>query len=1159
MTSAYAKAAIGRVAVQGMRDTFSVDLSTLGEQMSDSAVSGLAKSLNSEPIEDSGTDTASRYNFQYMCAARHCFYLLNDSKLTGIVCEWHVDYVLIYSDGGNELVSVKHREPHLGPWPFGELWTKGGLATMYERWKVTPGSRCRLVTNGSMKPGPNPAMDFAKSLSSGNVEEYLEDVSEKLGCTTGDARPFLHALRIEYGIADRVTLRAHQIVHTVEAELETAGLTGVSAADAWDRVVKMVASKSRDLDNRDFSSIDLASPDALDAELLTSAKIARRTIGREDVVVALSSKGKKAVQYPIASNLWVREPSATFIGRAALLREVSAHCEGDRPAVAVLGMSGVGKSELLAQYAWKNADSYQFAWWVRADNWNSMVTDLAVLAERLGLPAPESENGLDQLKQYLRDNRGLILLDGAAAETQILNFIPNAAATRFIISSLDQSWAAHVPAIQVVPLVDEDAKALLGSILPDASNERLAVLNQALKGLPLALKQAAGYISASGIPVETYSEMIRDRASELLRRSAPPEHVGLTAAITITLEHLSEDQSEALSLLRMLSYLAPHGFPTDLFGVNLPSREIEIGADGQSSQGTADIEALAATELERISLPAIQFLNTFKDHLGLYDAVAELQRFSLVEAQSGGISSHALTQAVVRQSTTEEEGRSAIEAAVLLLNKVANLRPFDSKYWPHYRHMLPHFESLIERLDNREIFPANTLMFYSSISMSLGSQGVKRTSLAYAKKAVAAIDRIGDVSADSNVFVRTLLVEALTGADRWDDALLVADETLEMHQDSRLHSFSLGTLHTKKAAVLHLQGKLEKAMEEFDKAYAGINFDMDDEQAASISRAIRTNKATLFRETGDVRHAISEFKELIDEYPEDSSRNGLAALYSNLSLSYLDATEFENALRASKQALDIDYEGSDGNHADAARDWNNAGLALLELEKTKQAADAFEASLAIHERLGSGQSTSYLIAKLNLGRAHIAQGDFVAARKTLEETLRGQESVLGPDHRDVASSLANLSVVYSVLRLFGDAASVALRAIRIDVQVYGEGHRELIPDYNNMASALMLAGSYRAALKWLDKAYRIAVESFGQNHFRVGMCLEKIGICKFGDGESAQGILDMRRAITIFDEKLGRGHPETLSCRSILTEMLQGKMPLGLVGRAGRNGPKWHL
>ncbi|MFI8851690.1 tetratricopeptide repeat protein [Streptomyces sp. NPDC053499] len=994
-------------------------------------------------------------------------------------------------------------------------------------------------------------MEFAQNLSKRSVEGYVSEVSGKLGCTNEQAESFLLALRIEYGIPDRVTLRAHHIVNTVGKALEAASLSEMAASDAWDAVVSLVASKSRDLDTRDFSSIDLASPDALDADSLTSAKIARRTIRRNDVLVALSSTRDDAVNYPIASNLWMREPSTTFVGREDLLYKVSEHCESDsqaKPAIAILGMSGVGKSEILTQYAWKHAEAYAFVWWVRGDSWNSMVADLAVLTERLGLPAPDSDDGLRQLKQYLLHNRGLVLLDGAKAEDQIVSFIPKISATRFLISSLDQGWAAHMPAIQVVPLVDEDANTLLASILVGASNDRLATLNQALNGLPLALKQAAGYISGSGIPIETYSEMIRDRASELLRRSAPPEHVGLTAALSITLERLSLDQPNALKLLHMLAYMAPHGFPTELFGFELPAREGGRPIGG-SDQGTVDVERLASEELESISSSAVRLLAELKDHLSLYDAVADLQRFSLIDAQPGGISCHALTQAVVRQSVAEQERQSAIEAGVFLLNKVANLRPFDSRYWPHYRHMLPHFESLLRNLESRRFLPSNTLMFYSVISMTLGSQGAKESSLSYAEKAVTATERMSDVSEEIIVFVRTLLVEALTGADRWDDALHVANAALEIAQSGQLDSFSAGALHTKKAAVLHLQGKLEEAMVEFDRAHACIEFDADREGSDSIKRAVKSNKAAIRREIGDTKGAIEEFKQLIEDYPEKASRNGLATLYSNLALSYLDATEFANALHASKKALDIDYESADGIHADAARDWNNAGLALLELGKSREAADAFNASLRTHERISNRESTVYLIARMNLGRAQMAQNNFVIARETLENTLKGQEAVLGSHHRDIAATLANLSVVYSALRLFGDAASAALRAIKIDVQVYGEGHPELMPDYNNMASALMLSGSYRASLKWLNKAYDIATRTFGEKHVRAGMCLEKIGICKYSDGEISAGIKAMRTAIEIFNSKLGPEHPETQSCRWILSEMLLGKQPLSLVGK----------
>ncbi|MFJ9481159.1 tetratricopeptide repeat protein [Streptomyces mirabilis] len=993
-------------------------------------------------------------------------------------------------------------------------------------------------------------MDFARDLSKKRVETHLDDAAGKLGCSKEEAKNFLLALRIEYGIPDRVTLRSQQIVHTVGDALEAANITDVDAADAWDSVVNLVASKSRDLDNRDFSSIDLASPSALDADDLMSAKIARRTIRRDDVLEVLSAPlNDTENQYPIASNLWMREPSATFIGRSETLQEINEYCREEsqsNPAIALLGMSGVGKSELLAQYAWKHAGLYKFVWWVRADSWNSAATDLADLAERLGLPAPDSDGELRQLKQYFLHNRGLILLDGAVTDPSVVRFIPKVSSTRFLISSLDQSWATHMPVIHIDPLAEEEANELLASVLSDITDEKLAILNQALKGLPLALKQAAGYISVSGIPIEAYSEMVHDRASELLRRSAPPEHVGLTAALSITIERLQADYPHALELLWVLSFLAPHGFPTDLFTIEIPLRENRGLGQESSPNGAVEIEQIAAVELEGVSESAVQLLSVFRDHLGLFDAVAELQKFSLVEAQRGGISCHALTQAVVRQSLTEAEKQSAIEAGTCLLNKVANLSPFDSRYWPHYRHMMPHFEALIGYLVSRHSLPSNTLFFYSAISLSLGAYGAKEASLSYAEKAVSAADDLSNISVDTIVFVRILLIDSLTHVDRWEEALRIADESFLLGNDGELDAFSVGTLHTKKAAVLHLQGRLEEAMAEFDKAHAYIDSDLNPEGASSLQRAVKANKANLRRESGDAQGAIADFKELIAGYPEGASRNGLATLYSNLCLSYLDATQFGEALIASKKAIDIDLEILDGFHADAARDWNNTGLALLELDNPDMAASAFEACLRIHERISNRMSTVYLIGRMNLGRAQMAQNDFAAARKTLEGTLEGQESLLGPSHRDVAATLANLSVVYSAIRLFGDAAAAAHRAIKIDMEVYGNGHPELMPDYNNMASAMMFLGNFRAALKWLNKAYDIAVQHFGNGNVRVGMCLEKIALCKYNNGQFDEGVSAIREAMEIFEVGLGAQHAETRACRSFLAQMVQGKYPLDL-------------
>ncbi|MET9636460.1 dsDNA nuclease domain-containing protein [Streptomyces virginiae] len=1115
------------------------------------SITDLAQALLREPVEDSGSDTASRYNFQYQCIARHCFAMLNDSQLAGIICEWHVDYVLAYSNAAYELVSVKHREPSLGPWSFSDLWKRGGLATLYERWKSIPEAKCRLVTNGAYKSGQGETLPFPNALTKQTVGDYVEDVAKRLDCDIQQAKSFLMMLRIEHGIPDRVTLRSHEIVNTVGESLKQARVLDVDPTDAWDSVVNLVARKSRDLDNRDFSSVDLASPTALDAATLLSDKVTRRTISKVDVLEALSPTGiSKSEKNATISNSWMREPTSNFVGRDDAFRSISEILESKSPiqsGLALVGMSGVGKSEILAQYAWQHESDYDFIWWVRSDSYSSMVADLASLCEKIGLAAPDTDEGMEKLKRYFRAHSGLVLLDGAPADPRVVSFIPRTSATRFIISSLDQGWSAHLPVVQVLPLAEDEAKLLLSAILTSASETELTMLTSALHGLPLALKQAAGYISTSGISIGMYCGMVNDRARELLHRAAPPEHVGLTAALSITIERLQNFHPTALGLLSVLSHLASSRFPTELFTLQISKRE--QSDEGALIREVAEIEELASVELSKISPDALKILAPLSDELYLFDSVADLQRFSLIDVHQGEVGCHALTQAVVRQSLSAPEQKASIEAGAVLLNKVATLSPYDSRYWPHYRHMMPHFETLIEHLKNQDHLISNTLMLHFAISISLGTQGSWEASLSYAEKAAAIAKEMDSLDQNVAALVQTVLIEALCGADRWNEALSLADEILDLDSSDQFDAVTIATVHTKKAAVLRLQGRLAEAMTEFDAAHTLIDSIDTNRTSSAMRSAIMANKATVQRENGDAAGAATEFERLISEYPETGIRNGLATLYSNLSLSRLETAQFAEALIAARRALEISSESVAGLHMDAARDWNNAGLALLELGRPNEAAEAFMASIRIHERLSSRKSSLHLIVRANLGRAQMAQGDFAAACRTLEETLKDQEAIVGPDHREVAATLANLAVAYTTRRNFGNAVAAAKRAIQIDVAVYGASHPELIADYHNMASALLLAESYRAALKWLVKAHKISSDTFGPDSLGVGTCLSKMAVCEYASGSFAEGFRLMHQAVDILEDKLASGHPEIASCRAILEQMRAGRYPLDLMSR----------
>jgi hypothetical protein len=117
------------------------------------------------PEEDSGSDTLGRYRYQAEVAARDCLAMLTQEAIDFVVCEWHEDFVVAWTDGSVELVSVKHREGTRGPWTLPELCKDGGLTHLFDRWcacECADNVRLRLATNAALKPGKDNAGVLAR-------------------------------------------------------------------------------------------------------------------------------------------------------------------------------------------------------------------------------------------------------------------------------------------------------------------------------------------------------------------------------------------------------------------------------------------------------------------------------------------------------------------------------------------------------------------------------------------------------------------------------------------------------------------------------------------------------------------------------------------------------------------------------------------------------------------------------------------------------------------------------------------------------------------------------------------------------------------------------------------------------------------------------------
>ncbi|GJF30253.1 hypothetical protein KNE206_29530 [Kitasatospora sp. NE20-6] len=117
-----------------------------------------------QPKEDDGSRTAGLFRYQAEAAARFCLAMLTQESIDYVVCEWHEDFVIAFSDGAVELVSVKHRQHDQGAWTIPQLCKDGGLAHLFDRWLGcgrASNMRLRLFTSAAL----NPARDNARGLA----------------------------------------------------------------------------------------------------------------------------------------------------------------------------------------------------------------------------------------------------------------------------------------------------------------------------------------------------------------------------------------------------------------------------------------------------------------------------------------------------------------------------------------------------------------------------------------------------------------------------------------------------------------------------------------------------------------------------------------------------------------------------------------------------------------------------------------------------------------------------------------------------------------------------------------------------------------------------------------------------------------------------------
>ncbi|USP74607.1 hypothetical protein yc1106_01881 [Curvularia clavata] len=355
-------------------------------------------------------------------------------------------------------------------------------------------------------------------------------------------------------------------------------------------------------------------------------------------------------------SVWTREPFSTvpfapdpdLVDRPAIAAWVRNKCAGPGARAALVGLGGVGKSQLALQYAHsvRDAAPQTFVFWVHASTqarFEEAYRDIANQLQLLGRNDPKA-NVLRLVYDWLRDEangRWVMVVDNvddvetffpsrkrqrqtveadAGAQIPLATYLPQSRNGAILVTSRSKDAATRLAGgynkvKEVLAMDGGEGLQLLRNKLQDPPIEESAMdLLRALDCIPLAIAQAAAYINRRGrMTVADYLAEFRKNskkresllnwdAGELRRDESASNSVVTTWQMSF--EQIQRERRSAAELLSLMSFFNPQDIPESV--LRRHSRESARGAELEDDEDAdsafnEDLDTLRAYSLVSIT------------------------------------------------------------------------------------------------------------------------------------------------------------------------------------------------------------------------------------------------------------------------------------------------------------------------------------------------------------------------------------------------------------------------------------------------------------------------------------------------------------------------------------------------------------------------------
>ncbi|KAF2000044.1 hypothetical protein P154DRAFT_576377 [Amniculicola lignicola CBS 123094] len=507
-------------------------------------------------------------------------------------------------------------------------------------------------------------------------------------------------------------------------------------------------------------------------------------------------------------------------------------CREPASRAAIVGLGGVGKSQLAVEYSYKMRDRSPTTWifWVHAGTTAKLEEGYRNIAERVQLSGWDQPNAniMQLVSKWLSDDANgfwLMILDNLDElnpfcslqddKPDLLEYLPQSSNGSVLITSRSKDVSFRIVGsyhdiIEVGPMERHHALALLKNKLPDGYIQSDAdELISELDCMPLAISQATAFIAqmTPRFTVAKYLESLRkcdEDRTKLLAKDMPDlrrDGQSSNSIITtwhISFEHIRRACPSAASLLSLMCLFNRQGIPEDLL-------------DGQYGEEGV--------------------ICNFEEDW------AVLTSYSMIKTSTDGdkFEMHRLVQLSTRKwLDLHDELRAWVNRYIHLIKKEF---PWpDPQTWGRCEALVPHAQAAIqpENLpDNKEL-----LIEFSDILRCLikwyGLQGQLSTEEELGRSSLAIISSILGPEHEKTLVVKRLMALALGYQSKYKEAKEMLDEIIitrerrhgKYHPTAYKDLSYLGLLMRKTGDLEASETFLRQALENGEKSVGFENIDI---------------------------------------------------------------------------------------------------------------------------------------------------------------------------------------------------------------------------------------------------------------------------------------------------------------------------------------------